>query len=230
MPELIKLLPSKQVVIQVHSPRASLKNIGKTLKDPTIDVRLVVAQFQARQFPECTVVPNAVNIEEKPYVNLKRNNDLPHIVYSPSNTALKGWSNKGHSAVSKALKSMRHFATTDIITNTPHIECVTRKQRGDIAIDEFMTGSYHLCTLEGLSHGQAVFCHLDELTKKAVAKITSDPLPVIDTSEKNFSKDLWDLLKDRNLINKMGENARAFMEKNWSPKEINEKYEKAYRS
>jgi hypothetical protein len=231
MPELKKYLKTKHVVLQVHSPRSSLKNIGPNLKDPTVDTKLVIAQFQARQFKECQVVPNAIDIFEEPYINIKRDPKfLPRIVYSPSNTCLKGWNNKGHYIVSKVLNTVHSLASTEIITNTPHLECIARKQKADISIDEFMTGSYHLCTLEGLSHGQVVFCHLDKFTKEAIQKISPDPLPIINTTPKKFKHDLHDLLQDPKLINKMGSNARKFMEKNWTPQKINKRYETAYKS
>lgn len=231
IPELKKYLKSKTVVLQVHSPRCSLKNIGQHLRDTSVDVRLVVAQFQARQFPECVVVPNAIDIFEDPYVNIQRQSHpgaLPRIVYSPSNTCLRGWNDKGYLSVTKALNTVKYLASTEIITNTPHLDCVRRKQYADICVDEFMTGSYHLCTLEGLSHGQVVFCHLDEKTKEAISKVCSDPLPVFNTNEKNFNRDLLSLLKDAKSIKPMGIASREFMEKNWTPQIISSLYQRAY--
>lgn len=230
-PRLKEFLKKAHVVLQVHSPRASIKNISKNLKDPDVNTKLVVAQFQARQFPECIPVPNAIDIFEPPYVNIDRQKipgELPRIVYSPSNKHLKGWNNKGYLAVTKVLNTFKYMANTEIITNTPHLECISRRQLGDICIDEFMTGSYHLCTLEGLSHGQVVFCNLDARTQRAIAEICHEPLPVINTTEAKFSDDLFKLLQRPERIKQLGKDARAFMERNWRPEDINYKYLKAY--
>ena len=227
-PELTNFLFAKRTVLQFHSNRYSLKKANVNIKDHTLDVSLVVAQYQVRHFPESIPVPNAIDIYDPIYMPTK-NRSSKHIVYSPSNTVLKGWNNKGHQFIEKSLRLFKQKATYDIITNTPHLECIKRKQQGSIVIDEIMTGSYHLCTLEGLSHGQVVFCNLDDRTIDAVSEVSNSPLPVINSDKKNFKTLLNELLEDEEKISELGKKSRNFMEENWNPDIINKKYEEAYK-
>lgn len=228
-PQLRKYLKSKHVVFQVHSPRESLKYVEKDINNKDVNTRLVIAQFQARQYKDFTVVPNAIDITDPLYSPKDYENEVPHIVYSPSNTNLKGWNDKGFRDVMRVLERLpKDKCTYDVITNTPHLKCIERKKKGDIAIDELVTGSYHLCTLEGLSHGQAVFCSVDSLTVKALMKVAPAAFPVISSSPRTMQTDIETLIERPDLIRHYRAITRKFMEDYWSPQQINEHYIKAY--
>lgn len=228
-PELGKYLSTTPVVMQFHSPRLSLKNVEKDLKDIRVGRRLVVAQYQVRQFPKATPVPNAVPIHDRFYTPCVRDNRNPLIVYSPSNTNLRDWNNKGYPETMAALKRVKAISENRIITNTPQLECLAQKQSGDIAIDEIVTGSYHLNTLEALSQGQVAICGLDDLCEEALCECTgTDKHPIVKASPKTLEKVLRDYINDPDMLRETQESSRSFMETYWNADCINKAYKKAY--
>lgn len=229
-PELIKYTREKLVAIQFHSSRLSLKNVEKDIKHKNMDYKCVVAQYQVRQFPEATPVPNAIPIDDEYFTPIDRDPSNRVIVYSPSNTTLGNWNNKGYPETMAAFKRINTPCETLIITNTPHNQCLQKKQIGDIAVDEIMTGSYHLNTLEAMSQGQIAICGLDSLCNRAINEYTqsdSNPIVVAKTSVQ-LSNVLNRYLNDDAALVAKQEESRNFMEKYWSEEYINAHFKKFY--
>jgi len=106
-PELKKYLKGKKIIFQVHSPRNAIQGVEDAIRDTSVHKHLVVAQYQVRQFPDFTVVPNVVPIHDHLHTPIYRNNDIPVICYSPSNTNLRDWNNKGYPEIINATKRVR---------------------------------------------------------------------------------------------------------------------------
>ncbi len=228
-PDLKKYLSKKLVVVQFHSPRLSLKNVEKTLKHKDVDRRFVVAQYQVRQFPQAIPVPNAIPIYDDLHSPIHRNNSPPIITYSPSNTHLRDWNNKGFAETINAIKRTKENCTSLIITSKPLVECLKAKQQADIAIDEVVTGSYHLNTLEALSQGQVAICGLDAKCEQVLLDyIQDDHHPIVISNPKGLTSVLDSLLKDYDFIQYLQRKSRTFMEKYWSTEYINNHFKKAY--
>lgn len=228
-PHLKKYLKTKIVIFQVHSPRVSLKHVEKDLKHKDVAKRLVVAQYQVRQYPEATPVPNAIPVDDESFTPLHRINCPPIITYSPSNTSLRDWNNKGYPETISALKRLTHPYGIDIITNTPNVECLERKRRADIAIDEIVTGSYHLNTLEALSMGLVAICGMDDLCKAALCGYTgTDHHPIVIANPQNLSLVLDGYLNDKDMLIEKQRESRDFMKLHWSEKRLNEFFTRIY--
>jgi len=228
-PELKRYLKSKLVVIQFHSPRASLKNVEKNLRNEFVDRKFVVAQYQVRQFPQATPVPNAIPIHDELFKPIDRRNSPPVITYSPSNTILRGWSDKGFTSTTRTLKKLHKICESRIITDTPYKECLEKKRSADIAIDEVITGSYHLNTLEALSQGQVAICGMDRQCENALQSYTQTyQNPIKISSPDNLEGMLIRLLRDADLLEHLKKESRKFMENHWSTEKLNKFFQKKY--
>lgn len=230
-PDNLKYLETKPVFMQFHSPRASITEVDKIIQDPRVDQRLVVAQFQARQFPECIPVPNALPPYTSNFKDIQKFDKL-RIGYAPSNTTLKGWNDKGYKETSKILRSIGRafpFVEVDIITNTPHFDCMDRKARCHIFIDEVMTGSYHLNSLESLALGSIVINNIDEHCENTLLKTTgANKHPFIKSDISSLQDTLISLCrvfeKDTIQIEEKMRESLSFMNKYWTDEQVAQNY------
>lgn len=229
-PELRKYLKKKRVIFQAHSPRRNIPEINKHLKNKDIDKKLVIAQYQARLFPECEVVPNVVPINDPDHKPVDTNKGIPRICYSPSNSKLKGWNNKGKDVVLEAVKKMQSPHEFIIIEETPFLECLRIKQQCDICIDEVMTGSYHMSSLEALSQGLAVINGIDAECEEALDKWTNagKEHPMVKASPENLTNALDELCSNEVKLLNQRKYSRKFMEKYWSTNKIIKKFTEVY--
>jgi hypothetical protein len=220
-PALWPLVMSKPRVWQAHTQRdCKWVSFEDALADKSMK-HLVIAQYHPRQYPECTIVPNIIDIWDKKYMPTKNENLIPHVVFSPSNQNLNGWDDKGYMDTRPVLVKLAVGGrmSHDIIIDVPHEECMFRKSMGDIGIDEVKTGSYHLCSLENLSLGLATIAHLDDLTKSALQSVTgSTELPWVSTQLNGLESAILSLISDKDFLVQKKTESRAWMEKYWSPK------------
>jgi hypothetical protein len=239
-PNLLDFLKRKKVVVQFHSPRRNIPQVSKILKNKNVDKKLVIAQFQAAQFPECEIVPNVVPIYDEMHTPLEKDmitpakncSDLPsipRICYSPSNTKLKGWNNKGSDKVLKSINSLSVPHEFIMIENTPFEECLRIKQSCDICIDEVMTGSYHMSSLEAMSQGLAVINAIDEDCVQAMKKYTNtDYHPMVKATPDNLSDILTDLCTDPVKLRSIQQQSRNFMRCHWDTPKIMKRFMEIY--
>jgi hypothetical protein len=215
---------SKPSVIQIHSPRMS--------EDFTQEIEsgvpiAVIAQYHPREWEGLMryLIPNVVDIHDEIHCERTRPDfEHPVVGYAPSNWNAKGWDNKGFGIVNTFLKKRQLFERDikyKLIAKRPFLEAMKMKKECDLGIDEFMTGSYHLSSLEFLSMGIATVAFLDELTKEAIMDVTgATTLPWIEVTRHNFHSRLNPLLKDRDTLLEMGEISRKWMEKYWNPQAL----------
>jgi hypothetical protein len=204
------------------------------LKSPLVKKRLVIAQYHPRMYPECTLVQNVVDIWTPGLMpEVKSNASLPRIVYSPSRIRLKGWDDKGYDVTAPVMQKLVNegVATAEIIFDKPHKECLLRKRRGDIAIDEVVTGSYHLCSLETLSQGLVTLAGLDEIQVLTLMEVTGckrDSLPWVISRAENLEANLRKFCGDQSLLRDRQTYSRGWMELYWHPKRVLGRYIEAY--
>jgi len=128
------------------------------------------------QFP---LVANMIPLnkpEYRPDESPQRRQGKIRIAYAPSNTsacfnrqAPAFWDNKGYQTTVGILAelSRRKDVEVDVITGCELNECLRRKRRAHIVIDECVTGSYHRSSLEGLAVGAVVINAADRLSLDA---------------------------------------------------------------
>ena len=210
-----------------------------TIADKTIK-HAVIAQYHVRAYPECEfVVPNMVPIFDPEYLGVvtKWEDTHPVVSYAPSNINGKGWDNKGYPETTGVLHELQrsHTFTKEIMVGVPYEECMAKKRWAHIGIDEFMTGSYHLSSLEYASMGCVLVGRVDELTMAAIEKVAGEEalsgIPWLQTKDVNHFKVVMENLLRTPVqeLNKMGAFNRRWMEKYWNPKTLVKIYEEAYK-
>ena len=231
-PLLLQYL-SKPSVIQIHSPRFSEDFTDEVNSNVPL---AIIAQYHPREWEGLLsyIVPNVVDIEAKEY----RRESMPPrkrpvVSYAPSNTNAKGWDDKGYAVVAPVLKRMglAGHLYYQLIVQRPHAQVMELKRSADLGIDEIVTGSYHLSSLEYLALGIACFANLDEHTTKVVCDVSgssAEELPWIKADAQTFKLQLDDILSQRTWPS-LGAAARAWMEKYWSPEFLIGQYLEMYR-
>lgn len=182
----------------------------------------VVAQYQTRLYPGCHAVPNLVPLKHELY----QPGDKPEralIAYSPSNRIGTGWDDKGYDATVAALAGVD--ADVDIIERVPLAECLKRKARAHIVIDECATGSYHRSSLEALALGCVVVNNCDWQCDDNIRRMTGgagNPFEVVGLD--GLEAKLAELVAlGPEKLTRMGARNRVWMEAAWNPAELIER-------
>lgn len=230
-PELWPVVLRKKRVWQVHSQRETAwVDLETPYSDKTMK-RLVIAQYHPRQWPECEVVPNIVPIDDEDYKPLGIVNTPPRVVYTPSRIGLPGWDNKGYEETYPTLVKLvkEGKITANIVYNKTHTECMQIRQKADISIDEIVTGSYHLCSLESLSQGLATIAGIDATQYKTLRDFTgADYIPWVMAKPSNIEETLRYLISDSAELKYIRERSRLWMETYWHPKQHVERFLRIY--
>lgn len=221
--------PGKPSVIQVHSPR---ETEGFHEEERSGLPIAVIAQYHVRQWPTASyIVPNVVDIYDSAYQREPiPDRKIPVISYAPSNCNSKGWDDKGYAVVAPFLKRLHlnNVVYFQLINQKPHDVAMTLKRGADIGIDEVVTGSYHLSSLEYLSLGVPCFAHIDDQTKKVLQELTgAAELPWIEANRGNFQSTLLKVVREKSW-KALGDMSRTWMEKHWSPEFLVGQYIEMY--
>lgn len=231
-PNLWDICLRRPRVWQVHSPRGTAwMDIQEGLRDPRA-AHLVIAQYHPREWPECRIVPNVIDITEPLLTPQERIWSGPlRIAYSPSRIRLLGWDNKGYDETVPVLQRLvdKRAISAEVIYNKPHEECLRRRSTAHIAIDEIVTGSYHLCSLESLAQGCLTFAGLDDLQTKTLKDLTGATwLPWARANPDNLMQRLIVCIQDPSGVKLMAGESRRWMEKYWHPKDMTNRFMEIY--
>jgi len=187
--------------------------------------RLVISQYPERFYPSAKVVPNIVtNFSSFPCDISKP----VRIGYSPSNFRRARecrWDTKGYietrSILNKFVKKAKKKGLSvdlDIMEGVPFDECLRRKSSCDIVIDDLVTGSYHMSSLEGLASGALVLAFVDERVREQTMMLADGTfLPLVNTKLENLLETLIFFCENRLLMNEFRYSSLAWMKKNWDP-------------
>lgn len=215
--------PKKPSVIQIHSPRFDNEKFDEEVASGT--PLAVIAQYHVREWPELKfIVPNVVDIHAPEMIPDPLRGGSPKIVsYAPSNCTAKGWNDKGYPQIGPILKKLKlaGLIQYQLIVNKPHDEVLRLKRLADVGIDEIITGSYHLSSLEYLSLDVPCFANLDDKTEAVVKELTgATSLPWLKSNPGSFKADLFKVLSNRTEKPK----SRQWMESFWHPDFLVNKY------
>jgi hypothetical protein len=201
---------------------------------------LVIAQYPERSFPFARIAPNIVPINDDVYTPCKERIGVIQIAYSPSfkssawDTIQNGsrFDTKGAPETIQLLhqiKSRHRNIHLQIITDKPHAECLRLKRESTLAIDDLITGSYHLSSLETLSMGKPSLCFIDKRTEYIIKEITGcSEIPWINTKIEEAEYVLDAFLTDPKLMQSFGAESRRWMERYWNDASLVSHYEYAY--
>jgi hypothetical protein len=223
-PNLLEVAKSKPCLIQYHSPRRSIENFEHSIEDKSLK-HAVIAQYHVREYPECEfVVPNVIPIDLPLYQGAgnKWLESVTCVSYTPSSTNGVGWDDKGWAFTEPVLTKLddEGYIIKDVCTNVPYEACMKRKRWAHIGIDEIMTGSYHLSTLEYFSLGCACIVRIDEKTLNAIFQISPEGAaawPGIQASPDTLEAQIKLWVSNRDALKARAEKSREWMEKYWSP-------------
>jgi hypothetical protein len=184
------------------------------------------------------VVPNVIPLNDPRYLpgpESRSNADgMPVVTFSPSgrSSAWKTrWETKGVPQTLKLLRKLERkgLCKLQLIVDTPHDACLRAKQQAAIAIDECVTGNYHLSGLEALSQGKPTLGHLDNRVQSQLRAMTGAlELPWIDVRLEEAEGPLRELLWDRALRAELGATSRQWMETYYQEATMVEHYRRAY--
>lgn len=221
-PRMMTRLPS---LIHYHSepgPRVDL-----TYQGP----KYVVAQYQMTlpEYADCKPMRNVINFIDNPvYDPYTPPGPKLRVGFSPSILeAQNQWYDKGAAQTIEILERLVSKYPDrfefDLIHGVPLEECLQRKRRCHIIIDECVTGSYHRSGLEGLAMGKKTICgHFDvafDMMVSAVAHSYS-PLPFSHASIDDLEAYLEQVVGMGILHLFSGKRRRQWMEQNWHPRDI----------
>ena len=125
---------------------------------------------------------------------------------------------------------MKQKIVYEYIIKKPFLDAMAVKRRCNIGIDEFVTGSYHMSSLEFLATGCATIAQLDEKTQACIKQVTgASELPWINIKPHEFESTMNSLISSGSHV-EIGKESRKWMERYYNPAFLvdifNEMYEK----
>lgn len=232
----------KPIVRHFHSSLDLIARFTKQPEQAVLDCpipKLVIAQYQERFFPNAKLVPNIVFPEASDAAAETPVRSTIRIGYAPSrfNSARASrWDTKGYPETRKMLRALERGVRArearvefDVIEQVPHHECMARKARCQVLIDDLATGSYHLNTLESLAQGCACMTFMDRRTLQAVADLTGrNDFPAIVAGLEHAKAVLLDLVLNPQITIEIGRRSRDWMLQHWSPHAMAQHFLDAY--
>lgn len=224
---------------QFHSAPTGIPNHLLNIIDEDPLPSFVNAQHSERYFPKSRIVPNIVLIDKSDF---KRTTPIiKHFIsYSPSVKRSawfsanpdQRWNTKGYPETVSLLKTLSNKLnfSFDIVYNVPWQECIERKSRTAVTIDEVVTGSYHLSSLEGLALGKPTLAFLDERTQNVLKQVTgANWLPWVNLYLDELEVFIEHFFCDEKLIQQIGERSKKWIKKYWHPKKMIKHYVDGYK-
>ncbi len=198
--------------------------------------KLVIAQYPERFFARACVVPNIVDEAAPP---TDRRGQPLRVGYAPSSfrsARASRWDTKGYpetvKQLSRSMALLRRQGLKlelDLITQVPHSECLVRKARCDVFIDELVTGSYHLNTLESLAQGCASLVHLDGRLQGVLRGLLgSADFPALSVPLEGLHAVLAHFAAQPELARALGARSRLWMQQHWTPAAMAQHFIDAY--
>ena len=230
---------------QFHSVPMTIARGDRALAQRIVDSKipqLVISQYPERYFPRARVVPNIVPINDQNYLpTTKTSRARPRVFFAPSRlepawSVVPGqtrWDTKGAPETEQVLISVIDkcdLGDLSVRHNIPHTDCLKERQQSDIVVDEMITGSFHLSSLEALAQGLPTFAYLDPRTIETLTEVTeARNLPWLNFRLEEMAMPLTELLRDEKLRNEIGEASRGWMEQYYSDELLVRHYLKAYK-
>ena len=195
--------------------------------------QIVIAQYPERFFPNAKVIPNIVPQDDPLYRATKTNQDID-LIFTPSwdrSAWETRWDTKGLPETKIILNRLnnKYNYSTKIFRGIPLHQVMTLKNRSKLILDETVTGSYHLSSLEGLSLGKPVLTYLDKRTEKVLKYISGcNEIPFINTKLEELELVAKALLDDDDTRNHIGDDSRRWIETFWKDKNLALQFKKIY--
>lgn len=224
---IYNVVKNKKHVIQYHS-EPGVSGVGRA-PVPSNFRELVIAQYHSalNYFKHCTPVRNIIDINLDVDISTYRQSDV--IICSSLSTHRFGvWQTKDVERHAHVMRRVtEHFKGKVSIyyknlNNLPWSEVMRHKYNSDIVLDECVTPSYHLSSLEGLACGKPTICWVDDRVERELLKsCKSDTNPFIGTYIGWLEDFLVDLIEKgpENLL-QIGKKSYEWYNKYWNSRDI----------
>ena len=117
----------------------------------------------------------------------------------------------------------------DIRRDLPHNECLQARRTADLSIDDLVTGSFHISSLEGLAQGIPTLAFLDPRTLATLADMAGTSThPWINCHLDDAENLLESLINQPARRTELGLNARTWMIEHWNDRDLIHHYTDAY--
>jgi 2-polyprenyl-3-methyl-5-hydroxy-6-metoxy-1,4-benzoquinol methylase/tetratricopeptide (TPR) repeat protein len=215
-----------------HVARSYKMSEEDILNDPL--PQFTTTQLHERFYPRAWLMPNLVPLDDEEY------RPLPDKDYSrikvhfqpsrPDGAMDDRWETKACPEVLAVLRGMGDACT---VVHSPQAveyhENLLRRRQCHVAIDDVITGSFHLTSLEALAQGVVAISYLDRRQLWTLSRFTgAEELPWCCLRLEELAQGLPLLLRDRQLLAEMGAASRQWMERYWSPNKMIQHYGRAY--
>ena len=224
-----------RVIRQFHSAPETVMEVGGLSRGEVFDglPSLVCAQFQERYYPEARVMPQV--ILEDALRAFSTDAGPAGVFFAPTNQRdifQRRWDTKAaretHDMLRRVCRETRQ--PLHYLTDRPLQESLAGKARAAVVVDELVTGSYHLSTLEGLCLGKPVLAWLDNRTRRVLAEVAgTGACPIVDVHLGAAAPVLRRLLCEPGEAAGVGASARAWFDAYWSSAHVAAQYAAAYR-
>ena len=217
--------------IQYHSEPHRVR-----INPSNITKKFVVAQYHATlpEYTDCTPARNLIDFNSELYQE-HRVEDKIRVSFSPSALTNNGyWYNKGYRQTKRVLERLKSEYPTEfdfnIISGESLEDCIRKKRKSNVVIDECSSPSYHRSGLEGLALGKYTICSLhSEVEEVLLNACGADNQPFFDVKITSLYTHLKSLIdKGPSFVIPEGKESREWMEKYWSPSQIAQNFVEMY--
>jgi len=197
------------------------------------DRKLVIAQYHPRFYTDAQMVPNLIDIWDDAFRPGEKPADRVKIFFSWASEIKGGWGDKGSGETRHILEKIKvrfgERVEIVVMNNRPYAKCLEAKRTAHLCIDECVTGSYHLQSLEGCSVGAATFNAIDDQTVAFLREVTgASEHPFIKSSLATLFDDLCHYIEHPDELAQRGNAAREWMERYWDPRVLVRRFARAY--
>ncbi|MGQ0704267.1 MAG: glycosyltransferase [Gemmatimonadales bacterium] len=147
----------------------------------------------------------------------------PLIVHSPSNPELKG--TRFVLAAVEKLRRKYDF-TFRLVHGIPRREALAIMSEADVFVDQVITGTHGLATLEAMAFAKPVVCYI----KPSMVGEYPQELPIVGANPETLEATLDDLIGDGERRRSLGLAGRAYVERYHDARTLSAELENIYRS
>ena len=196
--------------------------------------KLVVAQHSERFLPTARVVPSIVPQDDLTCLPADSPIETAGVVFCPTSDLGAWdarWDTKGMPETVAMLEQLKRRTglAFQTIHGRPFAEAMDARCCAAIAIDDLVTGSYHLSSLEGLALAKPVLTYLDARTDAVLRAIAgADSVPFVNVRLEDAQEVLAWLAREPDERHAVGVEGRALIDKYWRDRDLVRHYEAVY--
>lgn len=184
--------------------RRSLERLSEYI-DTCVVSDYELYEYVREYYRKVAVIPQAINLDEyRPAADRPKNGKLT-VVHAPTSPEIKGTD-----YIRKAVEELksRYDFNFRLVQGVSHEEAKKIYLDADLVVDQLLTGTYGLLSVECMAMGKPVICYISDFMKE---KYPAE-LPLISANPDSFRETMEFLLKNREYLAEVGKNSRKYAE------------------